>query len=284
MLGAVPRPVHAEMRDFTNAKGAIIRAELKKARGQMIFLRKEDNKEIQVPLNQFSKDDQTFILKWMTEDPTALDYNFGVKLEVKNVPSTKKVNNSYYQRLSAVLQSYTINIQNSSRNTLDDLSVDWCAFMMNNVAFSNSSSSSRYGIESSNDGLGELRFKHGTYEISKMAASHTANFATPNFTVESIIDKYYTGAKVKDKLQGVWLRFYRGDTLIQEWKSPDCPKMDWPAGEHKSKPKVEIASEENKPPKKAPPTVKPTTGDKPAAGDDDEMGDIVKIFELEDKK
>ena len=52
-LGISMGPLHAEMREFKNLKGAVIKAELKKAKGQMIFLRNEDGKDIQIALNQF---------------------------------------------------------------------------------------------------------------------------------------------------------------------------------------------------------------------------------------
>lgn len=284
-----PCTLRAEMRSFTTIKGVVFRADLKKAKGQTIFLRNEDNKEVQLPLNQFSKDDQTFILKWMTEDPLAIDYSFSIKVEDKAAPAAKKVvnNNYYYERLAATQRNYTVTIQNSSRNTLNDISVDWCAFMLNNVTFSSSGS---YGISSSNNGMGELRFKHGTHEIATMPVSHSTSIVTPNFTIESIIDKYYTGAKTKDKMQGVWLRFYRGSTLIHEWKSPDCPKMEWPAGEHQAKEqKAEIASNDSttKPgktvPAKRPETPTPSEKTVPSKESDDDMGDIVKIFQLETK-
>lgn len=95
---------------------------------------------------------------------------------------------------------------------------------------------------------------------------------------------------MKDRLQGVWLRFYRGDTMISEWKSPECPKTEWPGGVRKSKPKTDtlasnnISSKSNKiepiEPVPATPTPEP---EKPKSADD-ELGEIIKIFQLEDPK
>jgi hypothetical protein len=127
---------------------------------------------------------------------------------------------------------------------------------------------------------GDLMVKHGSERIPDMMPSRTFSLATKPFNIDSIIDKYYTGAKVKDKLQGVWLRFYRKDTLVFEWKSPGLPKMEWSGGAHKSSPKVEIAK--NDAPSNKSSGVKPASTDGKVVEKDDDAGEIVKIFELEE--
>lgn len=279
--------LHAEIREFKSAQGSTIKAQLKKAKGQMIYLTNEAGKEIQVTLTAFSKEDQNFILKWIAEDPLALDYNFVCKAEEKLVPASKTTGNSYSERVSSIQKNYNVAVQNSCRNALDDLSIDWCAFMLNRVSISSGGSYS-FSFSDTNP-VGELRVKRGSEVLPKLEASHTHNFATPMFTIDSVIDKYYTGAKRKDQMQGVWLRFYRGDTLVGEWKSPECPKTEWPGGAHKSKPKAADVAKNDV-------TSKNQTSTKPATGSsstkdgmsvsskDDDVGDIVKIFDLEDKK
>ncbi len=279
--------VHAEMREFKSAQGSIIKAQLKKAKGQMIYLTTEAGKEIQVSLTGFAKEDQNYILKWMDEDPLAVDYNFVCKAEAKQLPASKSAANSYYERVSTMQQIYNVSVQNSCRNTLNDLSIDWCAFMLNRVTLSSSGSYS-FSFSDTNP-VGELRVKHGSESLPSLAASHTHNFATPAFSLDSVIDKYYTGAKKKDVLQGVWLRFYRGDTLVGEWKSPECPKAEWPGGSHKSKASSkDVAKNDGDVSKKnitsKTPTPSSSKDGAPAATKDDDVGDIVKIFQLEDKK
>jgi hypothetical protein len=279
----------AEMREFKSAQGSIIKAQLKKAKGQMIYLTTEAGKEIQVSLTGFAKEDQNYILKWMDEDPLAVDYNFVCKAEAKLLPATKTAANGYMERVSSQQQNYNVSVMNSCRNTLTDLSIDWCAFMLNRVTLSSSGSYSFSYSDTSP--AGELRVKKGSESLPSLAASHTHTFVSPSFTLESVIDKYYTGAKKKDVLQGVWLRFYRGDTLVGEWKSPDCPKTEWPGGSHKSKASSkDVAKNDGEPAKKNISSKTPTptgTSSKdgaPAATKDDDVGDIVKIFQLEDTK
>lgn len=281
-----PNLSHAEMRDFKSTQGSVIRAELKKAKGQMIILRKEDGKEIQVSLANFSKEDQNYILKWIVEDPAALDYNFVVKADEKLLTSTKKAANVSYERVSSVEKNYSISVMNSCRNAVDDLSIDWCAFMLDKVSLSTYGSSTY----SSNGLTGQLRVKKGSESYPKMEASHSVSFSTASFPIDSSIDKYNTGQKSKDKMQGVWLRFYRGDTMVFEWKSPDCPKTEWPGGKHKSK-KVpdniasNTSSSERPMTKPEPETItKPENTGTAVKPSEEEMGDIVKIFQLEDGK
>lgn len=276
-------PLRAEVRDFKSATGTVLRAELKKAKGTMIILRKEDGKEVQVALTNFAADDQNFILKWMAEDPTALDYNFAVRVEEKDVADSKKKANKTYERVSSVQKTYTVNIQNSAHNKVDDLSVDWCVFMLDKVQ------PSKYSTFSSSDTtLGELYVKHGSETVPDLMPSRNFSFTTKAFNIDSIIDKYYTGSKVKDKLQGVWLKFYRKDVLVYEWKSPIVPKTPWGGGEHKTLVKKDSSKDiaKNDPPSnKSSGTMKPATGSEGASvmgKDDDGGGDIVKIFELED--
>jgi hypothetical protein len=272
----------AEIREFKSAQGSVIRAELKKAKGQTILMRREDGKELQVALNAFSKEDQLFILKWMAEDPNAIDYNFVVKADEKTLTATKRAANSYSERISTVQKNYAITINNGSRNTLEDVTVAWCAFMLDKITLSTG------GAYSYSEGaLGELRVKHGNFDLPKLGANHTATLNTSNFNVDSSIDKYYTGQKTKDKLQGLWLRFYRGSTMVFEWKSPDCPKTEWPGGAFVPRVKPQqIASNERSEKMEPKPAVAVVPPSPPATktADDSELGDIVKIFQLEDPK
>jgi hypothetical protein len=66
----------AEMREFKSAKGVTIKAELVKARGSNIVIRDEAGKESPVPLKNFSREDVTYICRWIAAEPTALDYRF----------------------------------------------------------------------------------------------------------------------------------------------------------------------------------------------------------------
>ena len=312
----------AEMHDFKSAQGSVIRAELLKAKGQTIILRSDQGKELQVPLKSFSADDQLLILKWMVEVPAAIDHTFSVKVSEKDVPAGKKEDESEsksrqdsgkgrggpgFMDSSSVRKIYDVNITSSTRASVYDLSVDWCAFMLDKVrgredwrSMGRFGPSRRPGAEKDNENAkvetddsskGTLRAKRGSKLISKMDYSQSESFQTSAFTLDST----NSGSKSSDKLVGVWLRFYRGDTMVFEWKSPQCPKTEWPGGAHKSPPKL-IASTSTEGPKKegdtvAPPASEsifdkaptPETPAKPAASEDEDL--IVNIFELQgDKK
>ncbi len=272
----------AELREFKNTAGVVIKAQLKKAKGPMIYLTNEVGKETSVALTAFSKEDQDYILKWISEDPLAIDYNFVCKADLKQLPG-KTANNAYFERVASVQKNYEVDVMNSCRNSLDDLSIDWCAFMLNKVSLSSLGGSSYSFSSSSANPQGELRVKRGSEFVSKLEPSRSTRFTTPAFTLESVIDKYYTGQKSQDRLQGVWLRFYRGDVMVGEWKSPEAPRTEWPGGAHKSTKKVEIAKTDGEK-KNQTSTKTNTTKDGTASMKDDDVGDIVKIFQLDDKK
>src|SRR6188508_3269859 len=78
-------PLAAEVREFKDAKGRPLKAELIKARGTNVVIRNEEGKEIPVPLKSFSRDDITYICRWIAAEPTALDYRFDVKEAEKAV-------------------------------------------------------------------------------------------------------------------------------------------------------------------------------------------------------
>ena len=121
--------------------------------------------------------------------------------------------------------------------------------------------------------------------IPQMDYAQTEVLKTGPFTLNSVA----TSPRTSDKLVGVWLRFYRGDTLVFEFKSPQCPNTEWPGGPHQASEKPEIASTSDEPgapsrPGKPPagPKPKPAPASKTAMSEEEES--IVSIFELDEKK
>ncbi len=292
----------AEMREFKSAQGSVIKAELKKAKGQTIILQSDQGKELQVPLKSFSSEDQLVILKWMAEDPSALDHTFAVKATVKEIAGAKADQDANANRrpemgrgrgwmeTTSEKKAFEVEIASTTRAPLRDVSVDWCAFELDKVksredwrgAFeglrrpgANDDKSKENGdrrVEDSDKGT--LLVKRGTLALPEIDFSGKETFQTPAFRLDS------SGSNASDKLLGVWLRFYRAETLIFEWKSPQCPKTEWPGGTHKALAKNATPTPEaGKPRPDAAVPAKPDSKPEPAAEAEDIM---VKIFELND--
>lgn len=300
-------PLQAESREFKSAQGTTMRGELKKAKGQTILFRTEDGRDLQVELKSFSADDQLFILKWMAESPEALDHSFAVKAVEKDIPMTRDEKEKAIKQVivskvgrfmpdvSTERKANELAISSTTRAVLYDVSVDWCAFMLNKVRTRptkptkpgtpppDASKSEAVDSDKSDNTKGVLRVKHGNLFIPQMEYAHTETLQTGVFTLNSLA----TNPRVSDKLVGVWLRFYRGDSLVFEFKSPQCPNTEWPGGEHKTPAKPEIASTADEPtpsrPGPSPAGPKPAPASKAAMADEEEDS-IVKIFDLDEKK
>lgn len=301
-------PLHAEVREFKSAQGTVLRGQPKKAKGQTILFRTEDGRDLQIDLKSFSSDDQLFILKWMAESPEALDHSFDVKAMEKDVPMTKEEKEMAIKQVmvskvgrfapdvSTGRKAYEIALSSTTRASLYDVSVDWCAFMLNKVRTRenlrpgkpgkpapDAAKSEAVDGDSSDNSKGVLRVKHGSLFIPQIDYAQTETIKTGSFTLNSVA----TSPRTTDKLVGVWLRFYRGGTLVFEFKSPQCPNTEWPGGAHQAPANPEIASTQDEPAAPARPG-KPPAGPKPAPapkpGMTEEEESIVSIFEIDEKK
>ena len=297
--------LRAEVREFKSAQGTAMRGQLKKAKGQTILFRTEDGRDLQIDLKSFSADDQLFILKWMAESHEAVDHTFAVKAVEKEIPMTKEekekaikqVNVSGRGRFAPDVSTqhriYEIAVSSTTRAALYDVSVDWCAFMLNKVRTRenlltgkkpgkpahDAGKSEVVESDSSDNTKGVLRVKHGNLFIPQVDYADTETIQTGPFTLNSVA----TSPRTSDKLVGVWLRFYRGETLVFEYKSPECPNTKWPGAEHQAPAKPEIASTKDEPAAPVRPgSPTPAPAAKPAMTEEEES--IVSIFELDEKK
>ena len=306
-------PLRAEVREFKNAQGAVLRGQPKKVKGQKILFRTEDGRDLQIDLRSFSSDDQLFLLKWMAESPEAVDHTFAVKAVEKEIPMTKDEKEMAIKQVmvsgrgrfapdvSTERKAYEFAISSTTRAALYDVSVDWCAFMLNKVRTRENLRPGKPGkpapdaaksevvdSDSSDNTKGVLRVKRGNLLIPQMDYAHTEIIKTGSFTLNSVA----TSPRTSDKLVGVWLRFYRGDTLVFEFKSPTCPNTEWPGGAHQAPAKPEIASTADEPTSPGAPTPKPRPKPAPAPapapapkpGMTEEEESIVSIFDLDEKK
>ena len=131
VLFTVLTPVRAEMREFKNAKGAVLKAEPVVVRGPNLVLKLENGRESTVALKSLSREDQDFVLRWMVHEPKALSYSFDCRSEEKTGATDKKSNR--LGKLEATEKSYSIKINNRCQNPIDGLKVAYRVFLADRV-------------------------------------------------------------------------------------------------------------------------------------------------------
>ena len=289
-------PLHAEVREFKDAKGRVLKAELVKARGPNVVIRGADGKEATVPLKNFSRDDIAYICRWIAADPTALDYRFDVKeteKTVEKVPGLGRPNNAYaYGTAEESQRAYEISLSNRCQNPIEGVRVCYRVFLVDCVDVMESST---YASVLSRR---KLLFKTGNIELPALNYNASHKFTTRAHAVQKMkAANTYSGVAERDRMRGVWVRFYRHGVQVGEYKSGTVPKCEWP--EHADE---KSALEDDKDKQKtllaalsAPLTepVKPAPAPKvvamkPKIQEKDEMPEELKLFDMseitDDKK
>ncbi len=284
ILSAFTSLLQAEVREFKNNKGQILKAEPVVVRGMNVILRMENKQQVPVPLKNFSAEDQTWLLQWMVWDPKALDYNFTCE-EVEKTGESLRQKYSYY-KYEVTPRGYEVKIGNRSQNTMEGVKVAYRIFLEDRVD------------ENGNTKL-KVSYHTGTSVLPRMQYNASHSLMTRKLNCEKLtpVDgwTFYVGKTTRDRLRGVWMRFYRHGVMISEWKSPGVPKCDWPANSKEDK---EMAADQEtarigaaaaakeaelhlKPQEAPKPPVTPDPPKPPAADDADEIPKELKIFELD---
>lgn len=269
----------AEVREFRNNKGQVIKAEPVVVQGTNLTLKLENGKPATIPIKSLSREDQDFILRWMVHDPKALSYSFDCKSEEKGGAVEKK--ESRLGKLETEERFYTVKINNRCQNPLDNLKVSYRIFLEDRVE-DNGLPRDQAGVTWKGGllDLGRLTYNQSTTITTE---PHKVQQATPNSLAG------FAGVDVKtkkDRMRGVWIKFYRHGVEVGEWKSQGLVKCDWPESPGE-KTTLETDAAENK--KKAeaaaaPPAATPaeTAPVVPKKLNTDELPQELKFFELED--
>lgn len=295
ILAGLSVPLHAEVREFKNTKGQVIRAEPVLVRGPNILLKLENKQQVPVPVKSLSAEDQAWITDWLAWDAKATDYNFDVRSKEATGEALKQ--KFYYYRYEAAPKGYDLQITNRSQTTIGGVKVAYRVFMEDRVMMEGST-------------FLKVQYHSDLMELPVMKYNLSHGVATKKLKCEKLVpmDNYtgYNGKVTRDRLRGVWVRFYRHGEMVQEWKAQGVPKCEWPesaaeqaqlaqdkeaatAGAAEAARKAAAAKE---PPKTTPePAPEPTPAPAPAAPKkevpksepaDDEMPAELKIFELDD--
>ena len=275
----LPVLCRAELREFKNTKGQTLKAEPVVVQGANLTLKLADGKQSTIPIKSLSPDDQTFILRWMVHEPKALSYNFTCSSEEKGGAVEKK--SSRLGKMETEQRFYNVKVGNRCQNPIDNLKVAYRVFMEDRV-------------KDTGEGNEEpaASYKGGLLDLGRLTFNQSTSFSTSSLPVQNVTPNSlagFAGVDVKpkkDKMRGVWVKFYRHGVEVGEWKSPGLVKCEWPESAAE-KTALETDAAENKkradaaaaPPAPAPETAKPAA---PVKLSSDEMPQDLKIFEFED--
>lgn len=293
-------PLSAEVREFHDLKGRPHKGELIKARGPNVVIRGADGKDATVPLKNFSRDDVAYICRWIAADASALDYRFDVKeteKTVDKVPGLGRPANAYsYGTAEETQRAYELSLSNRCQNPIEGVRACYRVFLVDCVDVSET------GGYASVLSSRKLLFKTGNVELPPLNYNSSFKFTTRAHAVQKMkAANTYSGVSERDRMRGVWVKFYRHGVQVGEYKSGTVPKCEWP--EHADeKSALEDDKEKQKPllaaltaplaepvkPVPAPAPAPKTVAVKPKVEEKDELPEELKLFDMseitDDKK
>ncbi|MEM9478523.1 MAG: hypothetical protein AAGA58_02550 [Verrucomicrobiota bacterium] len=204
-------------REFESMDGRKIEATLigHRDNGKTIVLQM-GTKEYALPITKFSIDDQVYIMEWVEKNPgkMAVDFRFYADLREERSSSSKV---DYDERLQVFPRTYSISMSNNSGGPVSGMRVelqvlieDWIDTLggFRHLAYSGTHRSAKL-----------LRLK-GTLENVDLGANERLDMDTPTFTIEKYVDRDGGSVDIakKDRVMGVWIRVYIGDTMVEDWQ------------------------------------------------------------------
>lgn len=205
----------AELRTFVDQFGRTIKAETVSLDGDTVRIRREDGQLFDLPVAKLSDEDQAYLKTWAAKNPravqsdndavksvapTAASVSLSVTKTKFNVDVTYK---SEYWQDSYEEWGYNIQLANTTLGPVDGLRVEYNIFGR---------------LYSSSD----QTVVAGGQSIDPIASRKNAMFRTKPFRIsksKAIDVKAYGG-----QINGVWVKLYHGDTLLQEYSTPETLK------------------------------------------------------------
>jgi hypothetical protein len=208
-------PARSEVRTLTDQLGRTIKVEIIAVTTDTVTIKREDGQKFDMPLANLSDDDQAALRAWTKKNP---DSAMPEVPTIKTVPSPKSVTmtlsrgkfdvdvtyKSEYSKESYEGWGYNVQLTNTTLAPLENLRVDYNIF----GRLYSSSSQTR---------------ESGSNTVETLAAKKSVTFRTKSFRLSKW--KAHDGSyNSNGTLTGVWVRLYAGDTLLQEYASPESLK------------------------------------------------------------
>ncbi len=200
----------AEVRTLTDQMGRSIKADVIAVDGDIVKIRREDGQLFDMPLAKLSEEDQATLKAQSQTTPKAAESSKAapvpgsVAMSVSrgkfNVDVTYK---SEYSKDSYEDWGYNVQLTNTTLQPIEGLRVEYNIF---GRLFASSSQ----------------RVESGRRQVEALGPKKGTTFRTKSFRLnkwKSLGSNGFSG-----ELTGIWARLYIGDTLVQEYASPESVK------------------------------------------------------------
>jgi hypothetical protein len=206
--------VCSDFRIFTDKQGRQMLAKINQVSGDEILIERSDGLATKVSALIFSPEDQAFIREWTREQilkEGAIEARFSNKESEKVSTSNGGIRSTKYE------VHYEVILKNTTDQEISDIHVEYLMLKFED----------KVGAKKRSEG--ELERKKGKAHVQRILSRKEIRLSTENFPMlETELEAGYTwggseGGKSRDsedRLEGIWVRVYVGDTLALEKARP----------------------------------------------------------------
>lgn len=217
LLLALSAALQAEPRVFTDTQGRTLKADLLEAGEETIRVRRDDGSLFNIPIDTLSQADRDYITDWLDAQITAAATR--MRINVSKFKDTISKSEGISTKYRTEAAGYLISLFNESMTVLDGLRIDYRIYMV------------RQRVYSATD---PRESRSGTIPVEPIDRKSKIDVKTTTLTLERSrlkSDWYYLDSNKRgsaDQLDGIWLRVYRGKTLVAEYvTSEDLKRENW---------------------------------------------------------
>lgn len=209
-----------QAREFKDAKGRVIEAELVGATHDGKVEIERGGKKFVVPISMFSVDDQTYIKDWLEKNPSLISYKFRYYTDVGDLTSQNrsKAGALIDDRLKIKPKELLVDITNLNSSVLEDIKVEVTA-VVEDAVDAIGGGYTALGLGSKKEDVVRTQFIQAEATYDAIAPGGRAEIEF-DFDTEFYVDKDFSrvDGSAQDRVLGVWIRIYQGDIMISEEK------------------------------------------------------------------
>lgn len=199
-------------------EGRLLEARLLSAAGDVITVeRGADQKQFQIPLENFHHSSRKYIDLWLARDTAAIDYSIGF------VARKRMLDDSDYETSERTLTTakwvYDIELTNRTRNVVHGTQIEYRIFFEDEVMFLRTTAYPGKGRQEEGESV----------KLPDLGFNSRAEFTTPPVELDTYRYDPARGDKEyrKDHIIGIWLRVLKNDEVIAEHRSNEVVMKDF---------------------------------------------------------